>query len=144
MDSVRKATLARYRASKRKDFVEKVLAELKRFQPDFFRWHSGGDYYSEEYVEKVIEIVRNTPDTLFRSTTRRRDLLKPLLKLAELPNMILRESLDTDFPQPTMGIPVAAINSLPIAVGMFECPNDCEACGHYCWQDACDMCFHEH
>ena len=144
MPSVQKATLARYRASKRKDFVEKVLAELKRFQPRFFRWHSGGDFYSEEYVKKVIEIVKNTPDTLFRTTTRRRDLAKPLSQLAALPNMIVRESLDTDFPKPTMGLPVAAISSLPIARGMFVCLNDCEACGHHCWQEACDMCFHEH
>ncbi len=144
MASVQKATLVRYRASKRKDFVEKILVELKRFRPQFFRWHSGGDFYSEEYVGKVIEIVKNTPDTLFRTTTRRRDLAEDLLQLAALPNMIVRESLDTDFPKPTMGLPVAAISSLPIAHGMFKCLNDCEVCGHHCWQDACDMCFDEH
>jgi hypothetical protein len=144
MPSVQAATLARWAASQKEDFVEKVLAELKRLKPQFFRWHSGGDFYSEEYVKKVTEIVEGTPDTLFRTTTRRRDLTESILLLARLPNMIVRESLDTDFPESTMGLPVAAISSLPIAQGMFKCPNDCETCGHHCWRNSCDMCFDEH
>jgi len=144
LPSVKDATMKRYRASKRKDFVEKMLDELQRIKPQFFRWHSGGDFYSDEYVEKVGEIVKNTPGTLFRTTTRRRDLSKSILKLAKLSNMIVRESLDAEFPKPTMGLPVAALSHLPIARGMFLCPNDCDICGHHCWQESCDMCFEEH
>jgi hypothetical protein len=144
LPNVKEAAKRRYQASKRKDFVEKMLEELEKVQPEFFRWHSSGDCYSKEYIEKIIEIVKNIPDTLFRTTTRRRDLKTPLRKLARLPNMIVRESLDTEFTKPTMGLPVAAISSLPIAEGMIECPNDCDACGHYCRQDPCDMCFDEH
>ena len=144
LPNVKDATMKRYRASKRKDFVEKMLEELEKADPEFFRWHSGGEFYSEEYVDKVREIVRNTPNTLFRTTTRRRDLAKPLRKLAKLPNMIVRESLDLEVPKPTMRLPVAALSTLPIAKDMFLCPNDCDACGHHCWQEPCDMCFDEH
>jgi hypothetical protein len=144
LKTAKDAALRRYKASKRKDFVEKMLEEFEKIDPEFFRWHSGGEFYSEEYVDKVREIVRNTPNTLFRTTTRRRDLAKSLRKLAKLPNMIVRESLDQEVSKPTMRLPVAALSDLPIAKDMFLCPNDCDVCKYHCWKEPCDMCFEEH
>ena len=121
-----------------------MILELKQVTPLYFRWHSSGDFYSEEYIEKVKEIVKSAPNTLFRTTTRRRDLAKSIRKIAALSNMIVRESLDTEVMEPSMGLSVAAISSLEVANGMFKCLNDCEICEHHCWHSECDVCFDEH
>lgn len=118
-----------------RDFVAIMIEEIQKKRVRFFRWHSSGDFYSAEYARKIHRIVKNCPDTSFRTTTRRRDLTKTLQKLNDLPNMIIRESLDDDFGRPAMGLPFTALDHIPIASRKdnFLCREDCVKCGYYCW-----------
>ena len=143
LPSVIKATQERFKQSKRKDFTERMIREIKdRF--NFFRIHATGDFYSEEYVEKWIKIVQACPNTLFRTTTRRRDLTKALKRLHKEPNVIVRESLDTVRRKPQMNLPVAAITSVGIKKDVIACPNDCDKCNHLCWKKPKNVVFEEH
>ena len=128
--------------------MERVTKEIQaRF--DFFRIHALGDYYSVEYVQKWHEIVRECPKTRFMTTTRRRDLTKPLVELNTEPNIIVRESLDTDRSVPEMGLQFAAVDSIEIIVrgmdnDLIVCPGGCEECGYKCWKDHRSLIFPVH
>jgi|APSaa5957512576_1039674.scaffolds.fasta_scaffold00594_5 hypothetical protein len=144
--SVIAAAKERLRLSRRNDFVNLMAQEINQKKIEFFRWHSSGDFYSESYVQKVSDIVAACPDTLFRTTTRRRDLTAPIVKLAQLPNIIVRESLDDERPTPEMGLPFAAIGHLDIVKqgNSYECQNLCPKCDYHCWKEPTDMHFQEH
>jgi len=135
----------RYKLSQQPNFVDKMIAKIHRKKPEFFRFHSSGDFYSADYVKKVIEIAKQCPDTLFRTTTRRRDLTKVLQELNELPNFIVRESLDTQRQIPKMGLPFTALSYLDIVkqTKTYECLEDCEKCRHYCWKHQVNIHFYE-
>ncbi|MFA6603958.1 MAG: hypothetical protein WCT10_03930 [Patescibacteria group bacterium] len=122
-------------------FVDAMITAIKKARVRFFRFHSSGDFYSAEYVRKVLAIARACPETLFRTTTRRREFRAELQQLNSLPNFIVRESLDPDRPDPVLDLPFAALDSLPIAAapGTIRCPNDCVQCGYSCWKQRDNM-----
>ncbi len=143
--NVSKALNNKLALSQRDDFVEGMSEEINRKKVVFFRFHVSGDFYSEEYALKVMEIVKNCPNTLFRTTTRRRDLASVVKELNVLPNFIVRESLDHERPLPVLGLPFAAINTLPIVkrTSSYKCLDDCMKCDYYCWQYRVNMHFPE-
>ena len=135
----------RYEESLKSDFAGRVIDEINKVTPQFFRWHVSGDFYNEEYIGKVEEIVIATPNVLHRTTTRRRDFAKAVLQLNSQPNMIIRESLDTVFRNLTLGLPFAAIDSIDIINEMdaTECKEDCIPCEYSCWKEPVNMYFKE-
>lgn len=145
-ESARRSAIERLEASKQDDFVEKMCAEIKKAKPKYFRFHSSGDFYSEEYVQKVREIASSAPYTMFRTTTRRRDLAGSLVELNKLPNFIVRESLDTCRTIPEMGLPFAALDFLDVVKTekSYKCRNDCVACDYTCWKSPGNMHFGQH
>lgn len=140
-----KGAKRRLETSKQDDFVEIMVKETNKKQIKYFRFHSSGDFYSQEYVRKAMDIAEQCPDTLFRTTTRRRDLTEILQELNSLPNFIVRESLDIERPEPGMGLPFAALSFLDIVKReeAYKCKNNCTACGHYCWEHPVNMYFDE-
>ena len=134
LPSVIKSLKKRYNATKQKGFVAKMVLEIQKAAPEYFRFHSSGDFYSMKYVEKIIEIVRECPETLFRTTTRRRDLTRTIRELNSLPNCIVRESLDDERPQPKMGLNFVIPARLCKNKNVFFCEDDCEECNYYCWE----------
>lgn len=146
LPNVINGALERFEISKGEDFVERMIYEIQKNRVKYFRFHASGDFYNEEYVEKVREIVFSCPETLFRTSTRRRDLTSSIHKLNSLPNIIIRESLDNERSEPTMNLPFAAISSLYIVKrsDSYHCPNDCTECGYHCWKNSSNMDFDEH
>ena len=47
----------RYLATKSNDFVDDMIAEIKKKKVDILRVHDSGDYYSREYIDKWMEIA---------------------------------------------------------------------------------------
>lgn len=134
--SVIKSQQKRLEISKRPDFVRLAVAELEKTKRRYVRLHSTGDFYSAEYVEKWIEIARNCPEKLFRTTTKRTDLGAVLKELDSLPNMIIRESLDPTRPEPS-----GLLATLIVLEGtptedreLFLCCDDCVRCNYTCWE----------
>jgi len=136
----------RYKTSKRKDFSERVVCEIQKSYCQYFRIHSSGDFYNKEYIDKWINIVKQCPNTKFRTTTRRRDLKKNISRLAELKNIIVRESLDTDICIPIMGLKFAAISdcNYPRKKDIIRCKNNCEKCNYRCWLENRNVVQDEH
>ncbi len=56
-------------ASKQDDFVEKFINELY-LTNTFIRIHTSGDFYNQEYFDKICQIARKRPDTKFLAYTR--------------------------------------------------------------------------
>lgn len=86
-------------AAQRADFVARMSAEARMCR--VVRVHVSGDFYSEDYTRKWIQIARNTPGTLFYAYTRSWrgggvKLLEALLELSKLPNFRLNISTDQD------------------------------------------------
>lgn len=60
--------------SKRPDFVERMVREMLHGHcrdVKILRFHESGDFYSQEYVDKVAEIVSMLPDRAFYAYTKR-------------------------------------------------------------------------
>jgi len=144
LPNVIKGAGERFYESARRTFVAKMVREIKD-KYKYVRIHSSGDFYSEEYIEKWIEIAKQCPNTLFRGTTRRIDLKDKLKELNRLSNVIIRESLDPTKQKATMGLKVAMTDTVKTRrKNVLQCENDCETCGHKCWRCHCDMMFKEH
>jgi len=130
---VAKGARKRYKLSLSDEFVETITKEIFRRKIKLVRVHAIGDFYSKEYVRKWVRIAKNCPQTKFRTTTKRRDFKDVILELHSLPNFNVRESLDPSFQTPTMGLPIAAIDTIDIAKNLFRCISDCKKCGYPCW-----------
>lgn len=134
--SVKESQRKRLELSQRPDFVELAVAELKRSRYQYVRLHSAGDFYSEEYARKWIEIIKRCPEKLFRTTTKRVDLGWVLQELDSLPNMTVRESLDPTHPKPSGLLPtLTVIEGTPIDRELFFCRDDCVSCNYTCWKE---------
>lgn len=54
--------------TKKDSFIEQLTKELKYRK--YFRWHSSGDIYNEEYLDKIYQVILNTPNTFHLIYTR--------------------------------------------------------------------------
>lgn len=135
----------RYALSKRDDFADLMTQAINKKQVKFMRIHASGDFYSSDYVKKIIEVASACPKTLFRTTTRRRDLSSELQELNSLSNFIVRESLDDERYSTAMNLPFAALSHLDIAKQneIYLCKEDCTECKHHCWKNRCNVAFDE-
>lgn len=139
LPSVKASLQWRLKQSRRTDFVERMIHEVSAYK--LLRIHASGDFYNRRYVHAWYHIVHNCPETKFRTTTRRTDLKESLQLLHTLPNMIVRESLDTSEPEPCMNLPVAALTGIRAAKGALRCADNCVECGYKCWHRASSVQF---
>lgn len=130
--NVQEAVDRRYEESKDPGFSRKMIGELERRQTiQFVRIHISGDFYNKEYVRKWATVARRFPDIVFRTNTRRQDLLPYIVR--EMPkNVVIRESIDPTR-KPLGIVPVHAIKGTPGSEKYFVCQDDCEKCGFFCW-----------
>lgn len=77
-----------YEASKLDTFVSDI--DLKKCS--IIRVHESGEFYSQEYIDKWVEIAKNYPTTIFYAYTKRLNDFD-FLKLEALPNFVLHNSL---------------------------------------------------
>ena len=68
--SVKDAQERRLQASKQDDFIDVMGQELIKLRVGAVRVHDAGDYYSEEYLDKWIEIAKRNPSIVFYSYTK--------------------------------------------------------------------------
>lgn len=130
--NVADALMWRYLESKKVEFVQNMVEELHRRQTiRFVRIHISGDFYSKEYVRKWASIARHFPDIIFRTNTRRQDLLPHMIKIMP-ENVVIRESIDNTR-RPLGVVPVAAIKGTPGSGRYFVCKDNCAECGFHCW-----------
>lgn len=58
--------------STKDEFIKAVVEEIKRKRNPVLglRIHGGGDFYSQEYINKWFEIIREFPEIAFKANTR--------------------------------------------------------------------------
>ncbi len=146
-DAVKNSLENSYIISKQDNFSDLVIDEINKREIEYLRIHHSGDFYSEDYIEKWIEITSNCKDTLFRASTRRRDFTSLLQELNSFPNVVIRESLDSSEKIPRMNLPVSAVEDcLPISGidNFYHCINDCQGCKYHCWESKVNTSFKFH
>lgn len=102
MGTVKAKLLKNLRATKSKDFVANINRELRETRPRVVRYHASGDFYSVEYAEKVMRIIRANPDTIFYMYTRSwrdQEIAYVLKKMCRLKNCVMWLSTDVDSPK---------------------------------------------
>jgi len=62
------------RASRRKDFVEEISKLIKKQNIKYFRIHTCGEFYSQEYFDKWVKICKTFPDIIFYTYTKNVDI----------------------------------------------------------------------
>lgn len=107
--TVKEALNRNYKESLRKDFVAVMCGWIRSMFARIVRVHASGDFYSEEYVRKWIEITRRSPGITFFAYTRswnKPEVLVALRELARMPNFVMWWSCDreTGAPPITPGV----------------------------------------
>lgn len=118
----------------------------KAAKPCTVRIHSSGDFYSEDYIQFWIEIVKYSPPIQFWAYTKSwwiPELLPALQELHDLENVQLFASWDRSMPEPPKGWRLAVVRKhdeeaedfgIP-KQNMFQCPEqtgkvpNCASCG---------------
>ena len=72
--NVGKAQTARINATHDPQWVEAMIVAIGT--DPFFRWHDSGDIYSLEYLEKIIQVVKSTPNTKHWLPTREKSIIR--------------------------------------------------------------------
>lgn len=120
----------------------------------YFRWHDSGDLQSAAHLERIIAVVRRTPDVRHWLPTREQEMVADVLALGvAIPeNLCIRVSADFIDTEPVLrraelvGLPTSTVNTahgLPVLTaaeqkGAIEClavatrDNMCGAC-RACW-----------
>lgn len=122
---------ARFKAAQQIDFVSNVQSELskKRKRPKYFRVHSSGEFFSQEYVNKWVAIAKkNTDITFFAYTKRARDFDFSVMK--SLSNFILIDSFHFGALNygPRKRVPQGAFVCPAVKGSTVECGIDCTYC----------------
>lgn len=107
-------------ASRQPDFTSKIVAELSKTKKkfNFVRVHSSGEFYSQGYIEKWLDIAKQLPSVKFYAFTKR---LKDFdfTELLKLDNFVIIDSLK--FGVLNYG-PVDKVKQLSQATGALVCP----------------------
>ena len=88
--SVRKGREDRYELSQCDNFVELMNNELSKHKGKYVRVHSSGEFYSQEYVNKWVQIAKSNPDKVFYAYTKREEFDYSELKKCD--NFVLHKS----------------------------------------------------
>lgn len=110
--SVAAAHQKNYQISMTKAFVSLMRSSIHSVKPSIVRVHVGGDFYSESYVKKWIQIAKTAKSTRFFAYTRSwsdPEVASYLEELGSLPNFRLWWSVDnkTGYPHWLKPFPIA-------------------------------------
>jgi hypothetical protein len=97
MKSVKGRLAKNLRATRDPGFVDDVVAQIRRGGIRVVRIHVSGDFFSPEYAEKWVEIVKRCPDTtffLYSRSWRCEDIRPALVRMAARPNVRMWWSCD--------------------------------------------------
>jgi len=120
--NVQEALQQRLEAIKHPQWVEAMTVLILKQSKDYFRWHDSGDIQDAEHLEKILQVCRNTPDTLHWIPTREYKLMLRLDADSIPDNVVFRISA------PMIDGPPPRINGL----GTSTVHKDAEPQGQVC------------
>ena len=130
--NVRPCRLLNLNASLKPTFVDDMVASIKKLGVTRFRIHEGGDFYSQSYLNKWLEICRQLPDVTFLTFTK----AGKLFKWRRVPkNLVVFHSVWPDSNPilvPKRGLHAYTGDCPQIPVSTVECSGKCDSC-LMCW-----------
>ena len=109
----------------------------------YFRWHDSGDLQSEQHLEMIAEVARQTPEVKHWIPTREYSYVRKFLMKNSRPrNLVIRLSAQMIDQPPATGFEhTSTVHKQGQAHGR-ECPsrfqnNECQDCRD-CWDDTVD------
>jgi hypothetical protein len=157
--SARKRRLLHFEASQKDNFVDEMNKEIeskrkrrtrsKERKFVYFRIHESGDFYSQDYLDKWVEIIKQNSDFKFLIYTKSWHLNWE--KAKELDNLSLRFSNDVTTKPFHLkkalekGLPIATIRKEGERTQGINCqPNwKCDEC-RLCWDTKANVSFQLH
>ena len=85
---IKKAQYYRLKSLVRDSWTTAMVTQIKRQK--FFRWHDAGDVQSHEHMNKILEVVRQTPGTNHWLPTQERPYLPAVETVPD--NLVIRLS----------------------------------------------------
>ena len=86
--AIKKAQYYRLKSLARDSWTTAMVSQIKRQK--FFRWHDAGDIQSHGHMNKILEVVRQTPDTNHWLPTQERPYLPAVETVPD--NLVIRLS----------------------------------------------------
>lgn len=128
-------------------YFETIRQFLAKNTPRHFRWHVSGDILDQSYLDSMVELANEFPQTRFLAFTKRHTLDYS----ARPANLSIVFSMWPGMPVPIApkGIQIAWMKDDRedrIPAGSIECPGKCENC-MMCWslpEIGRDVYFHKH
>lgn len=136
-----------YEIAKSPEFAIQLTAAVNKTKTNIVRIHPAGDFFSREYLQQWISVVRATPNTKYWVYTRSwrvPEMISDLKELNELPNIQVFASIDnttTESPPPWMRKAVIVKTWDGIDSSYVQCPAQknkaitCEKCT-YCFKSS--------
>ena len=125
---------------KRPEWVADMVAALRNDR--FFRWFDSGDMYALPLAEKILEVMKLTPDVRHWVPTRMykfRKFADVIARMQALPNVMVRPSSDSVTGEYTPGVHgstiVPAADQVPAGATLCHAANNAGKCG------ACRACY---
>lgn len=100
--------------SAKDSFVGLMSKAIETLSPDYIRIHDAGEFYSQKYVDKWVEIAKKSTDFTFYAYTKRLTDFN-FAGLKSLPNVVIIDSLHAG------KINYGTVDKL--SPGMFLCPD---------------------
>lgn len=145
--NVQAAQYRRLETITRDDWVENMVRSIHKDK--LFRWHDSGDLQSLEHFEKILEVVRLTPDCQHWLPTREAAIVASYQ--GEIPkNLVVRVSAAmVDGPAPKRFKNTSTVHQNLIPINSHICPapkqnNECGDC-RACWDpEVRNVSYHKH
>ena len=126
------------------EYLYKCFVKLQR-KPAFFRWHVGGDFLDQNYLDCVVSLAERLPTVKFLAFTKRHDLDYRALPV----NLTVVFSMWPGWGTTRKQMPRAWMQDgteTRVPANALHCPGGCTDCG-MCWnlKDlGRDVVFHKH
>jgi hypothetical protein len=127
------------------EYFAQIYLYLMKHKPKFFRWHVAGDILDQAYLDAMIGVAIDTPQTKFLCFTKAHHL-----NFKDLPeNLSIVLSMWPTMPIPAINLPKAWMQDgteTRMPRNAIECPGNCETCG-MCFalkKLGRDVMFHKH
>jgi len=130
--------------TKSEAFVRMMSVQIHTLKIKWVRIHACGDYYSQEYIDKWLDIAANCPETKFLSYTRNYEADFSLIPS----NFVVYYSIDkeTKCHNPTLSLESNAFDTdekfqhMALTPHGFVCNSKCKIC-KACWAGKIDIFF---
>ena len=121
------------------NYFSQICTEIGNRNPNYFRWHVGGDIPDQKYLDGMVSVARIFPAIQFLAFTKKYDLdYMEVTKYPASNNLKIVFSVwsSMGLPENKHEFPLAWLSHdprIPKDKLILHCPGQCEECRFSCW-----------